>query len=130
VLDRMHEAALRRGSARGRDRIPPVVVGDLHDPAAEPLDRSELRLSRALRDDHRARNAELSCGPGDALTHVARTRGDDPVAELALRDLFDRVERSAQLERADRLQVLELEVDLCGSLGYLEADERCSQDCA
>ena len=63
------------------------------------------------RDDRR-RHAELARGPGDALRHVAGARRDDPLGGFRVRRLPDRVDGAADLERADRLQVLELEPDL------------------
>ena len=100
----------------------------LHDLAAEPLDRGELRLGRVIRHDHGARQAELARGPGHALAHVPGARGDDAAAQLLGVGLEDRVQRAAQLERADRLQVLELQVDGARLLGQLEPDERGAHD--
>jgi hypothetical protein len=45
--------------------------------------------------------------------------------QLGRLDLQDGVQRAAELERADRLEVLELEVDLAV---VLEADERGAKD--
>src|SRR5207247_95169 len=89
--------------------------------AAEALDGRDLRLRRVVGRDHGARDAELPRGPGDALRHVARTRGDEPGGDV-LRPAR-RVVGAADLERADRLEVLELEVDLSGRL---QPDEWCA----
>jgi hypothetical protein len=82
-----------------------------------------------LGHDHRAGDAELARDPGDALAHVAGGRGDDPGLELAGRNLEDGVGSPAQLERPDRLQVLELQVDLPVAV-VPELDERRAQDAA
>ena len=66
----------------------------------------------ACRGDDRRRHAELAGGPGDALRHVAGARRDDSLGRRRVRRLPDRVDGAADLERADRLQVLELEPDL------------------
>jgi hypothetical protein len=78
-----------------------------------------------LGHDDRGRDPELSRDPGDALAHVPGSRSDDAVAQLLGRDLKHGVRGAAELERADRLEVLELEVDLAV---VLEADERRAKD--
>src|SRR6266540_346663 len=123
VLDRMDEEALDALEARFGERLPPALVRNLHDRASEALDRLELRLRRVLGDDHRARDARLPRGPSDPLGHVAGARGDDARLDLLARSLPDRVRRPPDLERADRLQVLELEVDLGLALRGLQADQ-------
>ena len=100
---------------------------DLDRAAAEALDRGQLRLGRVVGHDDRAGNLELPRGPGDALGHVPGARGDDAGLQLLGRDLEDGVQRAAELERADRLEVLELEVDLAR---VLEAHERRARDAA
>src|SRR5262245_60627244 len=56
-----------------------------------------------------------------ALRHVARARCPDAVPERLRVGEGDRVGRPAELERADRLEALELQVDRAVDL---EADER------
>src|SRR4029078_2515900 len=97
---------------------------------AEALDRGQLRLRRVVGHDDRARQAQLAGRPRDALAHIPRARRDTPAAQLLGVGLEDRVERAAQLERADRLQVLELQVDGAGPVGQVEPDERRAQDTA
>src|SRR5436309_15613095 len=123
----MDEPTLCGWGAGRRDRLPPLLVGDLHDPAAETLDCGHFRLGRAFRDDDGAGHAELARGPGHPLAHVPRARRDDAVGELAWRNLLDRVQGAPQLEGANRLEVLELEVDLGRSFRKLEPDERRPQ---
>jgi hypothetical protein len=79
--------------------------------------------------DDRAGDPELARDPGDALAHVPGGGGDDAGLQLVRWDLEDRVARPAQLERADRLQVLELEVDLAVAV-VAQPDERRAQDAA
>jgi len=50
------------------------------------------------------------------------------VLELGRRGELQRVRGAAQLEGADRLQVLELEIDLGGRVLDLEPDERCADN--
>ena len=129
VLDGMDEDAVRFRVAGGLERLPPAVVGHLVDPRAEPLHRRELGLGRVVGHDHRAGHAELARDPGDALAHVAGGRGDHAGPQVVRRDLEDGVACAAELERADRLQVLELQVDLAVAV-VPEPDERRAQDAA
>ena len=107
----------------GGHDLPPALVGHLHDPAAEPLDRVELRLRRLLGGDDRCRDAELAGGPRDSLRHVAGADRDDALRRLGRGRAADRIRGAADLEGADRLQVLELEPDLCRRV-HLQTDER------
>jgi hypothetical protein len=65
-----------------------------------------------VRDDDRGRNAELTRDPGNALAHVPGGRSDDARPQLLGRNLEHGIRSAAQLERADRLEILELQVDL------------------
>ena len=125
----MDEVPLRLPVTRLDDRLPPALVRHADDPSAEALDRGELRLGRALRDDDRGRDAELARHPGDSLRHVARARRHDSALDGVAGRLPDRVRGAADLERADRLQVLELEPDLGsrGNLRPVQAYERRAQ---
>jgi hypothetical protein len=78
--------------------------------------------------DYRARDAEFASRPGHALAHVAGACGDDALLQLFLRRLEERVKSSSQLERPDRLEVLQLQMDLAGVLRCIEADKRCADD--
>src|SRR5439155_24557154 len=75
------------------------------------FDRCQLRLCRASGTDGSALRLEVARGPGDALAHVPGARRHHALPQLGRLQLQDRVQRSAKLERADRLQVLELQVD-------------------
>jgi hypothetical protein len=110
------------------EHLVPLVEGDLDHLPAEPADRLDLGLRGRVRKDDRATDAELAGPPGDALRHVAGARGPDALLELLGRGEQERVPRSAQLEGADRLEVLELEVDLGRPVGELESNERRADD--
>ena len=81
-----------------------------HDGRAERLGGRALRRIRVARhhDDHA--QAGGAAGVGDRLRVVAARFRDD--ALRARRQLLDRVRRSAQLERARRLEQLALQVEL------------------
>src|SRR2546430_8480019 len=70
-------------------------------------------------DDHRA-HCELLRGIGDGLTMIAGGIRDDPALAGRLGEFADGVVGAADLERANRLLVLELEVDA----ELLHVDER------
>ena len=123
VVDGMDEQAGGAVEAAFDEDAPPVVVGQLDDVAAEALDRRQLRLGRALRDDDRRLHAAQARRVGDSLRHVAGARGDDAVGQLLLGGLEHRVAGAADLEGVDRLERLELEIDLRVGVG-VEPDER------
>ena len=128
VAEGVHvEAVETLERARAEDLVP-LVERDRDHLSAQPPDRRDLGLRSRVRKDDRAAHAELARPPGDALRHVARARGPHAVLELLRRGEQERVPRAAQLEGADRLEVLELEVDLRRGLVELEADERSADD--
>ena len=116
----MDEQTVDAVEPRLLDRLPPALVRNLDDAPAEPLDRVELRLRRVVGDDDRRRDARLPRRPGDALGHVAGAGRDHAGGDRVRRGGPDRVRRAADLERADRLQVLELQPDV----RVRQADER------
>src|SRR5260221_7182754 len=67
------------------------------------------RRGRFGHHDHRA-DAELLGGVRDGLAVVAGGEGDNPALPRGIRELPDRVVGAADLEGADRLLVLELQV--------------------
>jgi hypothetical protein len=108
ALDPVAEVALLVGVDSG----PPLLPRDAHDPPAQALDGSELRLRGVVRDDDRRGDAELAGHPRDALGHVPRAGRDEPDAERLRGRAEDGVRGAAQLERGDRLEVLEFQPDL------------------
>jgi hypothetical protein len=118
------EEALDARVAPLLERLPPAVERHLHVGAAEALDGRELRLGRMIGDDHGEGDAQLARRPADALRHVAGARRQDAGGEAVARRLRHRVVGAPDLEGADRLEVLELEVDLGRRVVHREADER------
>src|SRR5262249_17898306 len=119
VLHRVHEQPLGPVDVAGDDRVPPVVVRELPYPAAQSGDRRQLRLRRVFRHGDGGGHAERARGPGDPLGHVPPPGGGEALGPAAGRREQRGVGRAADLERADRLEVLQLEVDLGG--GILDA---------
>ena len=127
VFHGVEEVALDAVEAPLRHAAPPLVVGHAEVAGAEPLDRFELRLRCVLGHDDRAGDATLARDPGDALGPVARARGEDAPVEGAFGCEAEGVDGAPDLERRDRLEVLELEVDLGLALVGAQPDERRSQ---
>ncbi len=88
---------------------------------------SSFVCGRRVHHHDRAGRAGLPRGVRDTECGVAGADRPDAVGELIGRQLADDVERAANLERADRLEHFELEVELegpSGRAGQLHADER------
>ena len=94
----------------------------------EPLDGSDFRLWRVIGDDDGAGDPESSRVPGHALRHVACARRVRPLSQALFAGEQHGIPGAANLERADRLQVLELEPDLAVDVGQLEPNERRADD--
>src|SRR5262249_27829547 len=90
--------------------LPPLVERDLDDLCTQPVDGFELGFWSRFRSNYCAVDPEAACDPSYALSHVARRSGQYSAPELFGRCMADCIGRAANLERADRLQVLELEV--------------------
>ena len=95
------------------DGAPALVVGGADDRRAEPLDGADLGLGRRVHHHHRAaarrpaRAANATpCAALPALTVQT------PSVSCRRRQLADGVVGAADLERADRLQDFELQVEL------------------
>ena len=123
-LDRVDEHALDAGVRPLLQRLPPAIERHLNHVAAKPLDRCDLRPWRVVGRDDRRGDAELPRHPRDALRHVPGAGRPYAFGDRLDRRLPDRVCRPADLERADRLQALELEPDLRVGHVDLQADER------
>src|SRR5439155_8634045 len=76
-----------------------------------------------LGDGHGREHTCFACRPRDALTHVAGARRDDAAGEGRGVGRADRVRGAPDLEGADGLQALELEIDLAGGVDD-QADDR------
>src|SRR5205814_3717479 len=112
VAERMHEETFDALPPARAERVEPLVVRYRDDVGAESLDRRQLRRGRAVGDDDGAPDAEPPRVPRDALSHVAGARGPHPIRELLGGGDGHAIARTTDLERADGLQALELEVDV------------------
>ena len=121
----MHEMPAHAIGCVRFHRLPRFVVAHGHDRGAEPLDRLHLRLWRRVDDHHRAAGAHFARGIRDALRGVPGAHRPDALREIARRELAHDVVRAADLERSDRLQRFELQIELDarGRLGG-EVNER------
>src|SRR5690606_20688741 len=78
---------------------------------AEPLHGLDLERVGSFRHEDRGLDAEQACCVGDGLTMVPGRCADDTSRALLIRHLTEQVDSSANLERADRLQVLAFDDD-------------------
>jgi hypothetical protein len=102
----------------------PLIETDALDTGAQGADRGDLRFRCMVRHEHLRGHAKLARHPGDALRHVARTRGVNAAGDLATRCTEYAVGGAAQLERADRLQRFQLEPHLVRRIALWQADQR------
>src|SRR5581483_11619001 len=77
-------------------------------------------LRRRVRHDDPRRDAGFAGRPGESLREVAGAGGDDAAPDRARVGAADRVHPAADLEGADRLEVLELQPDV----GLRQPEER------
>ena len=112
VVERMDEMAGHPLRAVLDHGTPALVVRRLHDAGAEPFDGAELGLGCGVHHHHAARRTDLARGERDALRGVTGAHGPDALRQLLRAKLSHRVIRAADLERSDRLQRFELEIDV------------------
>ncbi len=124
VADGMDEMPLDPGIAVVLEDLPPAGIGKLHRLRPQAPDSGQLRVRGALGHDDRAGDAEPLCVPADPLRHVAGARRVDALREALLRQESHGIAGAAQLERADRLKVLELQPDLRPRVLDVQAHER------
>src|SRR5205807_5009507 len=94
---------------------------------AQARDGGELGLRSVLGDDDGARDAATPRVPGHTLGHVAGAGGPHAAGPLLRRGQGQGVAGAAQLERADRLEVLEFEVNLSARVVDVETNQRRAQ---
>jgi len=104
--------------------LPPILEWHAHYARPESLDCVRLCRGRMIWHDDATRYTERTGTPGDALRHVPRACRPDTLAQCIAIGEQHGVARAAQLEGADWLQVLELEIQL--ATGDLEPNERCA----
>ena len=125
VLDGVDEervdARVRRG--RASSATTSRAARGITSPPSRATARSFVSRRRLGRDDDRP-HACLARRPRDALRHVPGARREDAAGDRLRARGADGVERAAELERADRLQALELQPELARRLRRVQPDER------
>src|SRR4029077_18664855 len=99
-----------------RQCLPAVVVRCFHDLPAEAPYRVKLGCGSGGDYQHPARDASLARRERDSLRGVASTHRPDPAPTLCFRQQAHRVVGTPDLKRPNRLQALELQVNLGGSV--------------
>src|SRR5258706_422604 len=101
-------------SVRGKD-VPPVVVGEGKDVGSEPANAVKFRLGCAVWHHHGAAHSAPPRRPCNTRGHVSRACGVDARRELGRAEKGHSVIGSTNLERADWLEVLQLQVEVAGA---------------
>ena len=127
VVERMDEVAAHAIGAVRFDGPPAFVVGGADDRGAEPLDGADLRLRRRVHHHHRARAPTSRAANATPCAALPALTVQTPSRSSLGRQLADDVVGAANLERSDRLQQFELQVQLGNREArspQIEADER------
>src|SRR5262249_239983 len=127
VAHRVNEKSFHSLESMLDDHLPPALEGNLDDPGAKPRDGSQFGFWRVFRHDDRAPNPEPAGVPGHPLRHVPGASGPYALFQLRIVRHRQRVSRAPQLERANRLEILQLEVDLRWRFG-VEPYQRAPQN--
>src|SRR6476620_681248 len=122
----MNEGCVDAGKGALLKRPPPLGKLNFDDTSTKSFDCFDLRLRRRLGRDNRAGNAKLTRPPGYSLRHVTCRCSQHSARQYLRLDMAHRMRRTADFKRADRLQVFELEVNLCGRFFKAKPNERCS----
>ncbi len=109
---RMYEETFHRRMTAIDECFPPFIERNLHHASAKSLNGVSFCFRRRIGNNHAARNSELARAPGNALSHIAGARRIHAVRKSLAASDRHCVGRPAQLERPDRLKVLQLEIDL------------------
>ena len=124
VVEGVNEHGIDTRIASIAEGLPPAVERHLDDTATEALDRLHLGVGRVIGRDHGTGNAQPARVPGGALGHVAGAGNKDAFGQLRLRHPAHRIGGTPNLERSDGLKVLQLEIDLGGSIPDVEPHQR------
>ena len=120
----MNEESIHSWILVRHQHLPPHVERHFHRLAAESFDCGELCRGRMIWNDDSAGHTDAPRAPRYSLRHVACTCGVDAFRKLLRGRDRHRVACASQLERADRLQVLELEINLGGCTIDIQSHER------
>src|SRR5215472_11308756 len=125
----MHKGAVHGGMATLPEGLPALVVGSLDDLRAEPPHGVDLGCRRSLYSEDLAGHPSLTRGEGHSLPRVACAHGPDAPAALIRRQQAHSVVRPTNLERPDRLKVLEFQINLRRRLVIAQTHERRAYCC-
>src|SRR5690242_2899458 len=124
VIERVNERPCNTRKRPLLKRFPPLVKRNLDHASPESLDRFEFRSGRSRRRDDGAGNAELARTPRDTLGHVPCRSGDYTALELLRLQPRNRIRGPADLERSNRLEILQFQVDLSRRIRKIETNKR------
>src|SRR5690242_12370895 len=108
----MNEEAVKSREFSCNENLPPVIEWNLDELRAESRYRSKLCLWRVIRNHDCAWNTQSPRMPCNSLRHVARACGEHATCEISRVGCRDGVSSTPQLERSNRLKILELEINV------------------
>src|SRR5690348_9864764 len=108
--------------------MPPFRKWNLNYAPTHPFDCKNLGRRSRFRSNNRCRNAQAPRTERYTLRHVARRRCQDSPIQLVARSERHYVRRSTNLERANWLKVLKLQVQICGSVDVAANERRTKSD--
>ena len=100
-------------------RVPPEPsnirsIRGLYNLSAKAAHRIQLGCGSCIHDEYFAWNARFARCQRDSLRSIPGAHGPDPAPPLIFRQKAHGIVGSANLEGADRLQALQLEIDFRG----------------
>src|SRR5215472_8203844 len=115
VIEGVDERGVDARIAARLKRLPPLSEWNLDYPPSHALDRTSLSRRGSVGSNDCGWNAEPLCAECNALCHVPRGRGKQSATQLLLRSMRDHVRRAPNLERANGLQILQLQIQARGA---------------
>src|SRR5262245_31345337 len=125
IVEGMYERRVEAWISPVLEGLPPALERCQDDTRAETFDGRKLGLRCRRRRDHGAGYAEFPRTPRDTLRHVAGRSREHPTLKLGRGHGRHDIRGAANLERANRLQVLELEPDAAGWLLAVQPYQGC-----
>src|SRR5436309_15814591 len=108
--------------------LPDLIVRDLDRLRSEPFNGLQLRLGSVIGNYCSTRNAVLPSLPSQGLRHVSRATRVYSTRLRLLPCERDRVGGTSNLERACRLQILQLQIDFPFRIVNVQPHNRSAYD--
>src|SRR6516225_7545281 len=129
VIEGVDERCINAGVAASLKRLPPLGEWNLDHPPSHALDRSGLSGGGSIGSNDSGRSSEPLCTECNALCHIPRRGGEQSATQLLLRSVRDDVRRAPNLERPNRLQILQLQIQTRRTVHIAENQGSAKRDC-